>query len=72
MEHKHVPKNVGVIRHHFINAKIATLITFFFVLLSFAMFSSYFVSNLIPKDYFVSFYALVVIALCTIYLKTVH
>ena len=69
---KRLPKEVSVWRHPFLNTKIATLITFFFVLLSFAMFSSHFMANIIPKDYYVSFYALVMIILCSLYLKTVH
>lgn len=72
MDKQKLPKHVNVWRHHFLNTKIATLITFFFVLLSFAMFSSHFASLVIPKDYFVSFYALMMIVLCALYLKTVH
>ncbi|MEK6954973.1 MAG: hypothetical protein AABX01_08220 [Candidatus Micrarchaeota archaeon] len=67
-----LPREVSVWKHHFINTKIGTLVTFFFVLLGFAMFSTQFMSKYIPKDFFVSFYALMMIVLCALYLKTVH
>lgn len=69
---KVLPAHVNVWKHHFINAKIATLVTFFFVLLSFAMFSSKFLPGIIPKEYNVTFYSIVVIALSYVYLKTAH
>jgi hypothetical protein len=69
---KPLPVEVNVWKHHFINTKIATLLTFFFVLLTFAMFSTYFISRFVPKEYYVSFYSLVVISLSYLYLKTVH
>ncbi|MFH0971456.1 MAG: hypothetical protein V1835_02710 [Candidatus Micrarchaeota archaeon] len=72
MERKGLPREVNVWRHHFINTKIAGLIIFFFVLLAFAMFSSLFVVQIVPKEYYVSVYAAVVILLSYLYLVKVH
>ncbi|MEK6843401.1 MAG: hypothetical protein AABY04_02845 [Candidatus Micrarchaeota archaeon] len=67
-----LPAKASVWKHHFINTKIATLIAFFFVLLSFAIFSSTILRPIIPKDHFISFYAAFIILLCYAYLKKVH
>ncbi|MBI5225325.1 hypothetical protein HY989_05640 [Candidatus Micrarchaeota archaeon] len=67
-----LPSKTSALRRHFVNTKIATLIAFFFVLLSFAIFSSTILRPIIPKDNFISFYAAFIIILCYAYLKKVH
>ncbi|MFH1442892.1 MAG: hypothetical protein ABIG96_02560 [Candidatus Micrarchaeota archaeon] len=67
-----LPKEVSIWRHHFLNTKIASLILFFFLLLSFAMFSRLFVFRFVPKEHYVTVYAVIVIFISYICLKKMH